>query len=71
MKKPSLRSLLALDPDIFEVAGIPKGIKVALDSGLVVDIAGAGEDTGANCFGRDAAIAPDVNVRDDILLPKS
>ena len=71
MKNPTLGGLFTLDADVLEIAGIPMGIKVALDSGLVVDITRAGEDASTNCFGRDAAIASNVNVRDDILLPES
>ncbi len=50
----------ALDADVFEVAGVPERVEVALDDGRVVQIAGAREEPGDDGFLGDAAVADDV-----------
>ena len=41
---PALRRLFPQELDVFEVAGVPKGVEVAFQGGGVVDVARLGED---------------------------
>ena len=68
MKNPALGALLALEADVFKVAGIPESVEVALNGGSVVDVARLGEDAGPDRVGGDAAIAMNVDADDKILL---
>jgi len=42
---PAFGSFFARKADILEVAGIPKGVEVTLESGGIVNISRVGEDT--------------------------
>src|SRR5690349_14682198 len=71
MDSPAFRRLLALDADVFEVAGIPQGVEVALEPGGVVDIARVGKDASLHRVRGDAAIAVNDNLSDQVLLRPS
>ena len=58
----------ALDAQIVEVAGVPQGVEVAFQRGLVVHIAGFGEHAGTNRVSRDPSITVDHDLRHDVLL---
>jgi hypothetical protein len=60
--------LLALHADVLEVAGVPQGVEVAFQRGLIVNISWAGKDTGPNRICGNAAVAVDFNCCDDVLL---
>src|ERR1700685_1287391 len=49
-QSPSLRRLLAGEANVLEIAGIPQGVKVALQTRWVINIAGVGEDAGFDGF---------------------
>ena len=65
---PAFGGLLALEPDILEITGIPQGVKVAIEGRLVIDIAGAGENSPSNRLRRNPPISMDYDLRDDFLL---
>jgi hypothetical protein len=65
---PTLRRLLALEPDVLEVTGIPQRVEVAIQGSLVIDIAGAGENSPSNRLRRNPPVSMDYDLRDDFLL---
>ena len=70
MRQPFGR-LLPFKADVFEIAGIPQGVEVALKAGGVVDIAGVGENPRLHGIGRNAPVAVDHDFSDQILLRPS
>ena len=56
MNAPAFGCLLALDTNVFEVAGVPQGIEVALQGGLIVNVAFLGEDSGFYGVYRNATV---------------
>ncbi len=68
VKDPALGALLALKADVLKVACIPESVEVAFDGGRVVDVAGLAEDAGLDRVGRDAVVAMDIDVDDEVLL---
>ena len=68
---PALGRLLALEADVFKVAGVPQRVEVAFQGGFVVDVAGAGEDAGLDGFGGNAAVAVDLDLDYQILLAQT
>ncbi len=64
VKAPALGSLLALEADVFEISGIPQGVKVAFQGGRVIDIAGAGKNASPHGFRRDTPVPVDHNLGD-------
>jgi hypothetical protein len=69
--QPSLRRLLALEPDVLEIVRIPQRVEIPLDCGLIVNVARARKDASSNGVGWDAAVAPNVNRGNDVLLSQS
>jgi hypothetical protein len=69
--QPPLWRLLALEPDVLEIVRIPQRVEIPLDCGLIVNVARTRKDAGSNGVGWDAAVAPNVNRRDDVLLSQS
>jgi len=61
MDNPALFPVFALEAQVIEVAGIPQGVEVALQCGLVVNVAGAGKDVGTNRIRRNAAVTVDLD----------
>ena len=68
VEDPALGALFALKADVFEVAGVPEGVEVALEGGGVIDVADFGEDAGFYGFGGDAAAAVNLDADDEVLL---
>jgi len=68
MDAPAFRRLLALETDIFEIAGVPKGVEIAFKPRRVIDIAGMGEDARLYGIGWDAAVSMNHDLSDEILL---
>ena len=54
---PALGSLFAAEADVFEIAGVPQRVEIALQGGGVVNIAGMGENARLDGFGGNAAVA--------------
>ena len=71
VKNPALGGLLPFEADVFEVAGIPQGVEITLDCSLIVHIPGLGEDSGFDGIDRNAAVAVNPNVGDQILLAEA
>ena len=68
---PAFGGGLPLDAQIVEVAGVPQGIKVALQGRLVVNVTGLGEHSCPNGFRRNPAIAMDNDALDHALLRRA
>src|SRR5581483_1104767 len=68
---PALGGLFTLHADIFEVICVPKGVEVAEQGSLVVDIAGFGEDARFDGLSRDAAVSMHPDVGNNIFLTPS
>ncbi len=64
----ALGGVLFFDADVFEVAGVPERVEVALDGGWVVVVADVGVEAGEDRFLGDAAVADDANFRDDVAV---
>ena len=62
----ALGGVLFFDADVFEVAGVPERVEVALDGTGVVVIADVGVEAGEDRLLGDAAVADDANLRDDV-----
>ena len=71
VQDPAFRILFTLKANVLEVAGVPKGVEVALDGGGVVDITDFAENAGFNCIRRDAAVAMDNDADNQVLLAKT
>jgi hypothetical protein len=61
--------LLTFEADVFEVSGIPQGIKIALQGSEVIHVAGVGKHPPSNRLRRDATVPVDYDFRDHLLLP--
>ena len=57
-----------LDAEVFEVAGVPERVEVALDGERIVGVADAAEQAGKDGFLGDAPVADDADLGDDLLL---
>lgn len=68
MNDPSLIGLLALEPEVFEITGIPEGVEVTFQRRLVVDVAWFGEHACSDSLSGDAAVAVNHRFDDQILL---
>ncbi len=62
----ALFGVFALDAEIIEVAGVPKGVKVALDGDRIVDVAHVGEEAGQDGLFGNAPIADDTDLVDGL-----
>ena len=71
MKDPALGVLFTLKADVLKVPGVPQGVEVAFDSGLIVYVADFAEDSGSYGVGRDAAVAMDDDANDEVLLAEN
>ena len=58
----------ALKAKILKIAGIPQSIEVALDAGLIVNVAGTGKDSGFDAVSRNPAVPVNSNIRHQVLL---
>ncbi len=65
---PALGCLLALEADVFEIAGVPQGVEAALDHRGVVNLAAVDEHTGFNGLCGNPALAVSNDVDDEVLL---
>src|SRR5208283_1634425 len=68
VQDPTFGALLALEADVLKVAGVPESVEVAFDGGGVVDIAGLAEDAGLDRIARNATVAVDSDVDNEVLL---
>src|ERR1039458_3227128 len=68
---PALGGLLTEELDVFEVARVPQGVEVAFQRGGIVNVPGLGEDAGLDGIGGNAAVAADINLRNNIGLRPS
>ena len=68
VKDPTFGALFALKADVFKIAGIPQGVEVAFNGGVVIDIADFGEDSSFDGVGRNAAVAVNHDADDEVLL---
>jgi hypothetical protein len=71
VEDPAFVALLALEADVFEVAGVPESVEVALEGGGVVDVANFAEDAGSDGVSGDAAVAVDLDADDEVSLAES
>jgi hypothetical protein len=67
----AFRRVLTLETEVVEVAGVPKGVEVALQRLRVIDVPGSGEDSLLDCFGWDAAVAMNFDIGNQRLLGES
>ena len=68
MKNPPLVALFTLKTDVLEVAGIPERIKVPFNGSLIVDVSGLAENSSLNRVYRNAPIAMNFNIDDEVVL---
>jgi hypothetical protein len=68
MQDPAFGCGLALEANVFEIAGIPQRIEVSLYCSLVVDIPRTREDVCADGFCGNATVSVDLNSAHDIRL---
>jgi len=68
VQDPTFGRCLALEPDIFEVICVPKGVEIAFDGVLIENIAGPGKNVGANSFGGNTAVAVNFDCGDNVRL---
>ena len=71
MDAPAFGCLLALKPDVLEIVGIPQRIEVAFQGSCVVNVAGTGENPGANGLGGNTPVAVNHNLRNKVLLAQT
>src|SRR5438270_8256964 len=57
VQDPALRGRLTLKPDVLKKTGVPQGVEIALNGGLVVDVPWLTEDVGADNIGRHGAVS--------------
>ena len=62
----ALGGVLFFDADIFEIAGVPQRVEIALDGGWIVVVADVRVEAGEDGFLGDAAVADDPDFGDDI-----
>src|SRR5579863_2619586 len=65
---PALRGLFTRELDVFEVAGVPQRVEIALHGGRVVNIARFGKNTSPDGLRRDAPVTGDVDLGDNVVL---
>jgi len=68
MQDPAFGGGFALKANVFEVAGIPQRVEIALDRRLVIDIPRAREDVGTDGFCGNATVPVDLNGAHDVGL---
>jgi hypothetical protein len=68
MQNPSLGRGLTLEANVLEIARVPKGVEVALDRSLVVNVTLAAEDVGADGLSRNAAIPLNLDSDNNVRL---
>jgi len=71
VEDPTFGVLLALETDVLEVARVPERVEVAFDGRRVVDVATFSEDAGLDRLGRNAAVAVNADIDDQVLLADS
>src|SRR5579862_8210447 len=65
---PPLGRLLTGKAYVLKVARVPQRVEVALQGGRIVNITGLGKNAGADRFGGNAAVAADIDLRNNIVL---
>src|SRR6185437_8267306 len=65
---PAFLAGLALEAQIIEVTGIPQGVEIAFQGGLVINVARPGKYVRPDSLAGNAAIAVNFNIFDDVLL---
>jgi hypothetical protein len=68
VQDPPFGSGFALEANVLEEPGIPKGIEITFNGGLIVDVSGLGEDVRTHDIGGHRAIAVDLNFRNHVGL---
>ena len=68
VEDPTLGGLVALEANVFEIAGVPQRVEIALQGGGVIDVADAGKNARLYGFDRNAAVAVDADADDQISL---